>query len=138
MGPNRSGIPPEQSQTLLGHFWKVSLSVTNLETCPANHETSTSRKTVFFEKSYKSFKPEVFPPPWIQNITGNFSLKSFFGVKTSRYKQSSVPTNSVLPIAPPRLEGLWIQKFLSFGKINSEDIISLGAFHLKTPFGGRA
>ena len=30
------------------------------------------------EKSYKSFKPDVFPPPCIQNITGNNSLDIFW------------------------------------------------------------
>ena len=48
MGPNRSGMPPEHSQTLLGHFWKNSFFVKKLEKCPKKHETSTGWKTDFF------------------------------------------------------------------------------------------
>ena len=48
MGPNRSGMPPEHSQTRLGHFWKKSFFVKNLEKRPKSHETSMGRKTVFF------------------------------------------------------------------------------------------
>ena len=48
MGPDRSGMPPEHSQTLLGHFWKNSFFVKNLEICQKNRETSTGWKTTLF------------------------------------------------------------------------------------------
>ena len=48
MASNNSGMPPEHSQTLLGHFWKKSFFVKNLEKRPKGHETSMGRKTVFF------------------------------------------------------------------------------------------
>ena len=54
MGPNRSGMPPEHSQTRLGHFWKKSFFVKNLEKRPKSHETSMGRKTVFFLRNHKN------------------------------------------------------------------------------------
>ena len=54
MGPNRSGMPPEHSQTRLGHFWKKSFFVKNLEKRPKSHETSMGRKTVFFLGNHKN------------------------------------------------------------------------------------
>ena len=47
IGPNRSGMPPDHSQTLLGHFLRKSFFI-SLAKCPENYETSTGRKTVFF------------------------------------------------------------------------------------------
>ena len=58
------------------------------------------------EKSYKSFKPEVFPPPCIQNITGNTFSDFLEGVLISRYRQSSDPEKNPSPSEPPIPEGL--------------------------------
>ena len=59
MGPDRSGMPPEHSQTLLGHFWKNSFFVKNLEKCSKNHEMSTGRKTDFFWETMKIKKTRI-------------------------------------------------------------------------------
>ena len=46
MGRNKSGMPPEHSQTLPCHFWRKENPVKNIEQRAENHETSTGRKTV--------------------------------------------------------------------------------------------
>ena len=52
MGPDKSGMPPDHSQTLLDHFLENKSSfVTNLEKRRKVMETSTGRKTDFSEKS---------------------------------------------------------------------------------------
>ena len=48
IGLDGSGMPREHSQTRLGHFWKKSFFVKNLEKRPKSHEASMGRKTVFF------------------------------------------------------------------------------------------
>ena len=47
MGPTRSGMVPDHSQTLLGHFWKTHNVQSKKMEMSENHETSTGWKTNF-------------------------------------------------------------------------------------------
>ena len=104
--------------------------------------TSTSWFFIIVEKSYKSFKPDVFPPPWIQNITGsNLCELLTNGALISKYKQSSVPEKYSSPSEPPRPEGSCTQKLSSLGLIIlliDDESKSWGARHLKSLIGGFA
>ena len=56
MGPNRSGMPLEHSQTLLGHFRKNSFPVDKLGNYLKKHETSSGRKLICFLINYTNEK----------------------------------------------------------------------------------
>ena len=101
--------------------------------------TITLCLATILEKSYKSFKPEVFPPPCIQNITGNSLSELLAGALISKYRQSSDPEKNPSPSEPPIPEGLCTQKLFSLEVKTREGLsIFLGAFQRRLPIGGLA
>ena len=62
MGPDSSGMPPEHSQTLLGHFWTNHLFGKKTDIM----KTPTGRKTVFFPRGHDNHNKKKNASPRLE------------------------------------------------------------------------
>ena len=91
-GPHKSGMPPEHSQTLLGHFWKRAFFVKNPKNWRKIMEMSTGRKTVFVWeimeiKKTRIATTRIFTVRWPPHLPyGAHSWKNVFWTHSRKMK----------------------------------------------------